>query len=165
MHRTNPGEICARYGKISCHSKIENYFSKTFARSGTQIVRSTSLRVPIYNNSYSTLHSHASLRKRDISPLRYRAPFNAQRRQQSLSLPFDRGSIVTRASTRLHSWLHPIAAALRVTARFVVRTRPPRRVRHERLASLFYCNATESATKSINAHGNATHARCSHTTR
>lgn len=86
----------------------------------------------VYNNSYSTLHSHASLRERDVSPLRYRAPFNAQKRQQSLSLPFDRGSIVTHASTRLHSWLHPIAAALRVTARFVARTKFPRRVHRER---------------------------------
>lgn len=115
--------------------------------------------MPVRNNSYSTLHfSRLSPAARRSPVTISRAPFNTRRRQQSLSLPFDRGSIVTRASTRLHSWLHPIAAALRVTARFVARTRFPRRVRRERASlSLFYCNATESATKSpVNARGNAT---------
>lgn len=121
----------------------------------------------VCNNSYSTLHSHASLRERDVSPLRYRAPFNARRRQQSLSLPFDRGSIVTHASTRLHSWLHPIAAVLRVTARFVTRTKFVVFVVSERTSdSVAHCFvAVESATKSAaNARGNVAWRRRPHTT-
>lgn len=75
-------EIAQEIEKCLYHSKIIS--RKSFTQSG--IFKSqggTSLRVRVHNNSYSTLHSHASLQERDVSPLRYRVPFNAQRDARS----------------------------------------------------------------------------------
>lgn len=88
----------------------------------------------MHNNSYSTLHSHAALRERDVSPLRYRAPFQRTERETPAVVKpafrsrLDHDTCIDAVAFMVAPDCSRVTRH-RVTARFVARTtRFPRRV-------------------------------------